>query len=515
VTKPQPIKPFFGGFILETLTVGMYGESRNAIREYIQNGFDSIERAVEQELIGSEDGLIEIIMAEDKDSLVIKDNGLGLSSRTAVDTLTSVGASTKDYTTDAGFRGIGRLAGVVFSNRVTFRTKARSETEQTIVVFKGDLMRAAMTPAEGSTRSAEEVLQDCVEAFVDVSADVDAHFFEVKLEGFVDAPAECVSFNLLHEFVSQVAPVPYSDKFPCRDQIKAAAAECELPIEEVGITIKDGENEPIRITKPYEDEYRIDSGIIKLDHCETQISQDRNWWTWIGKKLESGAYSDARVRGLRIRMNNIQIDGTELVREIFQRQAFSHIRFQDWYVGEIFVRPSFLVPNARRDGFEETAAWKRLRRELGTMIKELGRESYDISNKGQLTVAALQTKVVEKAEEIESLRRMNYSNIDRVLAFSAEITKLQKRIARAAKNAELETLAELEALGSELSDFKTEAISRIGESVSPSDDTETLQHTTRLELLRELLTLFESELNAPCAVAVRNLLRKEYGDFGS
>ena len=35
-----PISPFFGGSILETLTIGMYGEARNAICEYIQNGFD-------------------------------------------------------------------------------------------------------------------------------------------------------------------------------------------------------------------------------------------------------------------------------------------------------------------------------------------------------------------------------------------------------------------------------------------------------------------------------------------
>ena len=32
---PVAVHPFFGGFVLETLTIGMYGESRNAIREYI------------------------------------------------------------------------------------------------------------------------------------------------------------------------------------------------------------------------------------------------------------------------------------------------------------------------------------------------------------------------------------------------------------------------------------------------------------------------------------------------
>jgi Histidine kinase-, DNA gyrase B-, and HSP90-like ATPase len=513
MTTPQPIKPFFGGFILETLTVGMYGESRNAIREYIQNGFDSIERAVEQELIRSEQGLIEIKLAEDQGSLIIKDNGTGLSSRSAVDTLTRVGASTKDYTSDAGFRGIGRLAGIVFSNRVTFRTKARSESEETTVIFKGDIMREAMTPAEGSTRSAEELIQDSVEAFVATSTDIEDHFFEVKLEGFVDSPEECRNFNLLEEFVSQVAPVPYSQKFPFREKLKAAATKCGLPIEEVNITIKDADKDPVMITKRYEDKYKIESGLVELVDCETQVDGNRNWWAWIGKKLESGAYSDPRVSGLRMRMKNIQIDGTEVVREIFQRLAPSYIRFQDWFVGEIFVRPSFLVPNARRDGFEETAAWKAMRKDLGTLIKGLGKESYDVSNRGQLTVASLQTKLTEKEGEIENLRRMNYSNIDRALAFSAEITKLQKKIAKAAKNADLETMAELDALGSELADFKAEAISKIGASVATSDDSEKVQQDTRLELLKELINLFESELSAPCAVAVRNLLRKEYGDF--
>jgi molecular chaperone HtpG len=511
MTKQLPINPFFGGFVLETLTVGMYGESRNAIREYIQNAFDAIERAIHIKLILPGEELIEIIMAEDQNSLTIKDNGAGLSSRKAVDTLTSVGASTKDYKSNAGFRGIGRLAGIVFSDKVTFRTKAPGETEETTVVFKGDVMRQAMTPAEGSARSAEDLIRESVEAYMSSSTDADAHFFEVKLEGFNEAPEECKSYKLMEEFVSQIAPVPYSERFPFRDKLIAAAKKCELPTEEVRITIKDGAHEAVAITKVYQDKYQIPTGTIELSDCETFVSPDKNWWAWIGKKLESGAYSDARVRGLRVRLKNIQIDGTEVVREIFQRQAPSHIRFQDWYVGEIFVRPSFVVPNARRDGFEETAAWKTMRKDLATLIKALGSESYDVSNQGQLTIGALQAKVAEKRDEIESLRRMDFTNIDRALAFSADITKLQKRIARASKNADLPTLAELGALGGELTDIKAEAITKIGASASPVDQ-EQLQQEARTQFLTELINLFENELPQTCAVAVRNLLRREYGN---
>jgi hypothetical protein len=37
--------PHIGAFVLETLTVGMYGEPRHTLREYVQNSFDSIRSA--------------------------------------------------------------------------------------------------------------------------------------------------------------------------------------------------------------------------------------------------------------------------------------------------------------------------------------------------------------------------------------------------------------------------------------------------------------------------------------
>ena len=59
-------EPFFGGFVLETLTIGMYGEARNAIREYIQNGFDSIQRAIDDlKILPAGKGLIEIVLSQD------------------------------------------------------------------------------------------------------------------------------------------------------------------------------------------------------------------------------------------------------------------------------------------------------------------------------------------------------------------------------------------------------------------------------------------------------------------
>ena len=113
--RPVKVEPYFGGFVLETLTIGMYEETKNAIREYIQNGFDSIQRAINKlAQLKAGEGLIRIIYDEDGEGVRIRDNGAGLTADNAVSTLTSIGASAKDFATDAGFRGIGRLAGIAF-----------------------------------------------------------------------------------------------------------------------------------------------------------------------------------------------------------------------------------------------------------------------------------------------------------------------------------------------------------------------------------------------------------------
>ena len=508
------IQPFFGGFILETLTVGMYGESRNAIREYIQNGFDSVQRAIKVvKTLRQGEGLIEIEMSADANSICIRDNGAGLSSRVAAQTLTSIGASGKNYSSDAGFRGIGRLAGIVFSDTVTFRTKAMGEAEQTTVTFHADRMRTLMSPEMGSTLSAEELLKQCVTAVISQADAQQKPFFEVVLSGFTDAPEECTSRSAMENFVAQVAPVPYPEAFPFRSEVFEYAKEVGIPIDEVNISVSVGGGKTSMITKLYVDGFDVDEegGQADLVDHEFLQSKDKHWWAWVGKKSVSGSYLDARVRGLRVRAKNIQIDGTDIIRDIFQKHAKSYVRFQDWYVGEIFVDPSALVPNARRDGFEETANWKSVRQELAQVCKELGSQAYELSNKGQLTVANLTEKVADATGRLETLRRTDFKNTDRAIALSADVTKLQQRVARASKNADPVVLSNLQALSSELIDIKTEAVRKL---VTPAAavDQERLEQNTRDELIRELITLFETNLGPPCLGAVRNLIREEYGD---
>jgi len=509
---PVAFEPFFGGFVLETLTIGMYGEARNAIREYIQNGFDSVQRAIDElKTLKAGEGLIEIEMAADRRSLVIRDNGAGLPSKSAATILTRVGASGKSHRTNAGFRGIGRLAGIVFSNTVTFTTKAKGEREQTTVIFNGKSMRAAMAPGKGSTKSAMELLKESVTAFRTPHKEVGQHFFEVRLSGFSDAPDECRSSKELYDFVSQVAPVPYPADFPYRALLSVAAKETGIAVEEVRITIKDGLGKPKAVTKRYHTEYEFDSGTVTLSGCDIHKSPANRWWAWVGKKDESGSYTDQKVSGLRVRVRNIQIDGTEIVRSIFRDHAKSHARFQDYFVGEVFLAPGALVPNARRDGFEEDAAWKKIQSELTLIVKQLGREAHAVSKQGQLSPDALKDNLSTARKELKALQRSNFGDADRVIKLSKNITPYQGRVAKGLLGAPMDTAAELQAINSALIDIKQEALSHVGGTVA-SVDREKVQQEARDEFLQEILNLLEETLSPGCFASAREALMEEFGE---
>ena len=504
-------EPFFGGFVLETLTIGMYGETRNAIREYIQNGFDAIQRAINDlEILPAGKGVIEIELGSDRNSLTIRDNGAGLPMKSAAATLTRVGASNKSHVKNAGFRGIGRLAGIVFSDRVTFKTKARGERQETIVVFEAKSMREAMVPGKGSTKSALDLMKECVTAYRADVGDSKAHYFEVRLEGFTDEPDECRSAQAMYDFVSQVAPVPFPADFPYRAELREAEEQCGIPIDEVGVCIIDGSNDPVWVTKRYSKEYKFDSGTIALSDCTIYKSRSRRWWAWVGKKAESGSYTDVRVSGLRVRVRNIQIDGTDIIREIFRDHAKSHVRFQDYFVGEVFVRPDAVVPNARRDGFEEDAEWKRLRRELAPVVQGLGREAYQVSKQGQLSVSALKASLERSRRGLSKLRREGFTDTNGVITLSKRLTTYQDRVGQAILGADMETAAELQAIGSRLADLKQEALSHVASAVHGADR-ESIQEEARDEFLDEVLVLLEDVLSPGCYAEVHEALLEEYG----
>lgn len=112
--------PIIGRHLLDTITTGMYSNPYCIFREYIQNSADAIDKAVLEGTLEKRKGEIRITLEPQEKTITILDNGCGVPSVQAKQTLMSIGNSGKHNTRERGFRGIGRLGGTAYCNTLVF-----------------------------------------------------------------------------------------------------------------------------------------------------------------------------------------------------------------------------------------------------------------------------------------------------------------------------------------------------------------------------------------------------------
>jgi molecular chaperone HtpG len=113
-------RTIIGKDVIESLTTSMYDDPRFVYREYIQNCADAIDKARKIGLIT--DGNIHISINPAKRKIEIEDDAIGIEKEKVVEVLKNIAQSTKQKGIDKGFRGIGRLGGLGYCDRLIFET---------------------------------------------------------------------------------------------------------------------------------------------------------------------------------------------------------------------------------------------------------------------------------------------------------------------------------------------------------------------------------------------------------
>jgi len=342
-----------GKFTLESLTTGMYNDPEIVYREYIQNAVDSFDNAVEQKIISEDDCRIEIIVDSDRQEISIKDNGTGIKKDQTVKTLLDIGNSSKTHTNNRGFRGIGRLGGLSYCQKLSFCTSAQNEPEKTIVTFDCAKLKALLVPGRATEYNLQQVMSEVTEIKI-LSEQASAHYFIVKMEG-VDDIDSLLDIDFVRDYISQVAPVPYRDRFYWGREIKNEFAKSNLNIAEYSVFVGNSFESLSQIYKPYKItmDFSTRSGVSKdeiqgvsffeiKDASENTLARG-----WYGELNFYGTISDEKISGIRIRQGNILIGDYKTLSPYFIES-----RFNNWCVGELYIISNELIPNARRDGFE-------------------------------------------------------------------------------------------------------------------------------------------------------------------
>lgn len=336
-----------GKYTLESLTNGMYSSPLDLYREYVQNAVDSIDEQLEKPLSNTDKCFIDITIEPEKRTITIFDNGKGILSKKAVSTLVDVGNSKKSRNKSRGFRGIGRLAGLGYCERLVFTTSFADEPVATMVSFDAKKLGELLLCDSSVAESVNEVLGQIIET-KQISEKSKKHYFKVELIGVTNSD-KLLDLEVVENYLIQHAPLRYAREFKWQRTIteKIKALGYVIPAYDIRLN-----NVPL--FKPYEDVFLSDrvkknkDSIKDVDVVPFYRDGKLSAALWCAKTNYYGTIIDNSIKGIRIRQGNILVGDKMSCSSFFKEE-----RFNGWLIGEIHVIDEGLIANARRDDFEK------------------------------------------------------------------------------------------------------------------------------------------------------------------
>jgi len=443
-------RPIVGKDVLELLSSSMYVNPLAIYREYVQNSADSIEEASAFGVLSLRDeGRVEIRVDADNRTVQIRDNGTGIEKAAFTRTLVALGASRKRGTKARGFRGVGRLAGLGYCRELVFRCLA--DGEQEISEMRWDCQKLKTILRDVSFRGdVEELIKEVVRVQRRASTQR-GHFFEVELSGIVrHGDDRLMNSEAIRDYLSQVGPVPFSPSFKFAKQIDEEMHE-SVNLGTVRIYLNE-EQQPL--FRPHRNVFEARKGVTDefVDIQFFEIKSANGTPAAKGWVLDHGYFgaidSSASIKGLRLRSGNMQVGESNVLEELFTEP-----RFNAWVVGEFHVLDDRILPNGRRDHFEQNVHFSNLLGQLRPIAQDLSRRCRQSSIRRNVirqfeilsqqvvhNLAVMRQGAISQTDrkklEKDTLREL--ARIDKVVAHSAVDPVQRKRMLRAVSRYKLQ-----------------------------------------------------------------------------
>jgi len=381
--------PIIGKDVIESLTIGMYEDSRFIFREYIQNSADQIDKAIREGLLKNGEGEIHIQISPETKIITIEDNATGIAQAHVQAVLQNIAQSTKQRGIDKGFRGIGRLGGLAYCRKLIFETSFSGEPVKSILTWNAaDLKRIINN--RNVKDEAVSVIQSVTE-FRTEKENKEAHFFKVTLEGVSNS--ELLEKESIGEYLAMVAPLPYAMKFIFRSKVEEELTKKGAQVDEYKIYLNSEQLFKAYSTYIKKDETQAPyDEVIDLVFFEEHSSKgELLFWGWHSISQKNQSMNEVNFsRGFRLRKSNIQVGDEYTLLKIHRDK-----RFQFYFFGEVHAVHPELIPNSRRDYFIENATFfefeSKLREYFHTHIYRLCHSASDIN------------AFIRKSEELRTL----------------------------------------------------------------------------------------------------------------
>ncbi len=347
-------KTVIGKDVIESLTIGMYDDSRFIYREYIQNAADQIDKAKRQGL--TDECEIHINIDPERNIISIEDDATGIEEAKVVDILKNIAQSTKQRGVDKGFRGIGRLGGLGYCEKLIFETSFKGEAIKSTMTWDASKLKSIIN--DRSLREEASTVIDSVTSLEKKEEEIELHYFKVTLLGVTNK--DLLDVKEIRKYLSMVAPVPFNKSFVYANKIYSELKKEGIILDEYKTFVNTdqlfkGYKSYIYEGSDTSNKKKVGEVIDILFFKECDGNNKPLFWGWYGiteknQSLHQINYS----RGFRLRKSNIQI-GDEDTLAKYHREK----RFQYYFFGEIYGLSQDLIPNARRDNFSENETFKR------------------------------------------------------------------------------------------------------------------------------------------------------------
>ena len=362
------IETKIGKDVIESLTLGMYEDSRLIFREYIQNSADQIDKAVEQGLFDNlRDGKIEIEIHSSTESISILDNATGIPSKNVQPILKNIAKSTKDRTKNKGFRGIGRLGGLAYADELIFETSYKGEDVKSFLIWDSKKLKSIINNRTNKEDAAKVI--DEVTEYKEEKENIDAHYFKVTLKGVKNKLL--LDKEDIYQYLTMIAPVPFNKGFYFKDIIYNKALELNFGIDEYLIYVNKNQVLKSYTMSIYAGDAQNKKKIDELNDIETFEVRNSNdhllAWGWYGISNFTKALPNINTaRCLRLRKGNIQIGLEDALAKLFKES-----RGTKYFFGEIHAVSPDLIPNSRRDYFIDNQTLKDFEKHIKIKFFEL------------------------------------------------------------------------------------------------------------------------------------------------
>lgn len=392
-----------GKYTLESLTNGMYASPLDMYREYIQNAVDSFDAAIEKKLVHADKLKISISIDTEHNRVCIKDNGVGIANKDAVAALLDIGNSQKSRSNYRGFRGIGRLAGLGYCNKLVFRTSYEGESICTIIEFDAKLLNKLLITGNSDSVSINDVIEKIV-TVKKVQEAASKRYFEVVLEE-VSSEEGLTEGSAVREYLIQHAPLSFDPRFKWQRTILEKVGLAGYRIPQYHLYLNDEE-----LYKPYMDSFSSDR--VKKNEDSVQDIKVETFMRngkvsailWYAQSNYYGTITDNTIKGIRIRQGNILLGDKSSFNQFFKEE-----RFNGWMLGELHVIDKELIANSRRDGFEKNVAFY----ELSNLIKEWALvESKEIRHVSYERSLSTEKKAIVEAEAIDDVNDLYSESLE-------------------------------------------------------------------------------------------------------